>query len=110
MARELDKDTFETAIADSAKKPMFIDFWGPKCSHCLALMPSVEALAEKYADKVDLCKVNIQGNRRVAMALKVMGLPAFLFFKDGAEVESLRLGGDSVTAEQIEANINALLG
>ena len=110
MALELTKDTFEAAIADSAKKPMFMDFWGPKCSHCLALMPSVEALAEKYADKADLCKVNISGNRRVAMALKVMGLPAFLFFKGGAEVAELRLGGDSVTIEQIEKNLQTLLG
>lgn len=69
-------------------------------------MPSVEALAEKYADKVDLCKVNIAGGRRVAMALKVMSLPSFLFFKDGAEVA--RLSGDTVTIEQIEENVKKL--
>ncbi|EEX48295.1 MULTISPECIES: thioredoxin family protein [Jonquetella] len=109
MAVELTKDTFEEAIANSAKKPMFMDFWGPKCTHCLALMPSVEKLAEKVADKVDLCKVNISGNRRVAMALKVMSLPSFLFFKDGKEVEDLRLTGDTVTIEQIEANVNKIM-
>lgn len=106
MATELTKDTFQAAIEASKNKPMFMDFWGPKCTHCLALMPSVEALAEKYADKVDLCKVNISGNRRVAMALKVMSLPSFLFFKDGAEVA--RLSGDTVTIEQIEENVKKI--
>lgn len=109
MAVELTRETYEAAIADSAKKPMFMDFWGPKCTHCLALMPSVMELAEKYADKADLCKVNIQGNRRVAMALKVMSLPAFLFFKDGAEVKDLRLSGDTVTIEAIEENLKKIL-
>ena len=51
MAVELTKETYEAAIEASKNKPMFMDFWGPKCTHCLALMPSVEALAEKYADK-----------------------------------------------------------
>ena len=106
MAVELTKETYEAAIEASKNKPMFMDFWGPKCTHCLALMPSVEALAEKYADKVDLCKVNIAGGRRVAMALKVMSLPSFLFFKDGAEVA--RLSGDRVTIEQIEENVKKL--
>ncbi len=110
MATELTKDTFEAAIEASKNKPMFMDFWGPKCTHCLALMPSVMELAEKYADKVDLCKVNISGNRRVAMALKVMSLPSFLFFKDGAEMADLRLSGDSVTIEQIEENVKKICG
>lgn len=108
MARELTKDDFQDAIAASANKPMFMDFWGPKCTHCLALMPSVMELAEKYADKADLCKVNIAGGRRVAMALKVMSLPSFLFFKGGAEVPELRLTGDTVTIEQIEENLKKI--
>ncbi len=110
MARDLDKEAIEAAIAGSAQKPLCIDFWGPKCSHCLALMPAVEALAEKYAHAVDLCKVNIQGNRRAALTLKVMGLPAFLFFKDGVEVAALRLSGEAATAQRVEANLQALIG
>lgn len=109
MAVELTKENFEEAIAASASKPMFMDFWGPKCTHCLALMPSVEALAEEMADKVDLTKVNVSGNRRVAMALKVMSLPSFLFFKDGKELEDLRLTGDSVTIEQIREHLNKII-
>ncbi len=107
MAVELTRETFQAAIDASKEKPMFMDFWGPKCSHCLALMPGVEALAEKYADKVDLTKVNVSGGRRVAMALKVMTLPSFLFFKDGTEIA--RLSGESVTLEQIEDNIKKLI-
>jgi thioredoxin 1 len=103
---ELDKDTFDAEVKES-DLPVVVDFWGPKCTHCLALMPGVEKLAEEFDGKVKFCKVNIQGNRRVAIAHKVMGLPAFLFWNGGEE--KARMSGDAVTIEQIKAEIEKLL-
>ena len=103
---ELDKDTFDAEVKES-DLPVVVDFWGPKCTHCLALMPGVEKLAEEFDGKVKFCKVNIQGNRRVAIANKVMGLPAFLFWNGGEE--KARMSGDAVTIDQIKAEIEKLL-
>ncbi|SMG20961.1 thioredoxin family protein [Dethiosulfovibrio salsuginis] len=103
---ELDKDTFDAEVKES-DIPVLVDFWGPKCTHCLALMPGVEELAKEYDGKVKFCKVNIQGNRRVAISLKVMGLPAFLFWKGGEE--QARISGDSVTIDQIRQELDKLL-
>lgn len=53
------------------------------------------------------CSVDVSENRRVAINNKVMALPTFLFWKDGAEVA--RISGGDVTLEKIRENVEALL-
>ena len=102
---EIDKDSFEKEVEQSAE-PVVLDFWGPQCGPCLALMPDVEKLAESYAGKVKFGKVNVAGNRRLCIQLKVMSVPTFLFYK-GGECKD-RLSGDEVTLEAIKAKADAL--
>jgi len=103
---EVDKDNFEAEV-EKSELPVTLDFWGPQCGPCLALMPDVEKLAKKFAGKAKFGKVNVVGNRRLCIQLKVMSVPAFLFFKDGECRD--RLSGDEVTLEAIEAKIQALI-
>ena len=97
-------DTFGTLAGEGA---VLVDIWGPDCRPCLALMPAVESLAERYRDRVRFVKVNAPENRKVCRDLRVAGLPAYLTMRDGVEVE--RLTGNGTTAEQIEAAIGRLL-
>lgn len=103
---EIDKDNFESEVTGSAI-PVVLDFWGPQCGPCLALMPDVEKLAESYGDKLKICKVNVAGNRRLCIGLKVMSVPTFLFYKGGECVD--RLAGDEVSLEAIKARADQLL-
>ena len=103
---ELTKENFDAEVKESAQ-PVLVDFWGPKCGPCMALLPGVETMAEEYEGKVKFCSVDVSQNRRVAIANKVMGIPAFLFWKDGAEVA--RISGGDVTLEKIKENVEALL-
>ena len=103
---EIDKDNFESEVTQSAT-PVVLDFWGPQCGPCLALMPDVEKLAESYAGKIKVCKVNVAGNRRMCINLKVMSVPTFLFFKGGEVID--RLSGDDVSIEAIKAKADTLL-
>ena len=103
---ELDKDNFEAEVTESAI-PVVLDFWGPQCGPCLALMPDVEKLAESYDGKIKFCKVNVAGNRRMCISLKVMSVPSILFYK-GGEIQD-RLVGDDVSIEAIKAKADALL-
>ena len=103
---EIDKDNFESEVTGSAT-PVVLDFWGPQCGPCLALMPDVEKLAESYGGKLKICKVNVAGNRRLCISLKVMSVPTFLFFKGGECVD--RLAGDEVSLEAIKAKADELL-
>ena len=104
---EIDKDNFESEVTQAAT-PVVLDFWGPQCGPCLALMPDVEKLAESYGDKLKICKINVAGNRRMCITLKVMSVPTFLFFKGGECID--RLSGDEVGIETIKAKADALLG
>ncbi len=102
---EITNENFEQEVVRSSQLVM-IDFWGPQCSPCLALMPKVEALAERCGDRMKLTKVEAPKNRRLCLNLKVMSLPTFLFYRDGKEVE--RLTG-TVTIEGIEDSLKKLL-
>ncbi len=88
MAVEVGSDTFEQEVLQ-ADKPVLIDFWGPQCRPCLALMPQIESLEKNYGEKVKFTKVDASRNRRLCLNLKVMSLPTFLFFKNGQEVDRL---------------------
>lgn len=95
---EINSDSFEQEVLRSSQ-PVLLDFWGPRCGPCLALMPKVEALSERYGEKVKLARIEAPGNRRLCLTLKVLSLPTFLFFKNGKEVG--RLSGD-VTIQSVE--------
>jgi len=87
--------------------PVLLDFWGPQCAHCLALMPVVESLAERFAGRLAVYKIDSRPNWRVAVNLKVMSLPTFLVFIRGEE--RARLTGN-ITPEQLEDTITQILG
>ena len=104
---EINKDNF-TDLVENAQVPVVLDFWGPQCGPCLALMPDVEKLADSFAGKVNFCKVNVAENRRLCVQLKVMSVPTFLFYVDGECKD--RLSGDEVTLEAIKAKTAAIAG
>jgi thioredoxin 1 len=106
MAVEVNADTFDKEVVQS-DIPVLVDFWGPACVPCLALMPHVEGLGEKYGEKLKVTKLDASKNRRLCLNLKVLVLPTFLFYKGGKEMD--RLTGDSLTIEDIEEAVKKLL-
>ena len=94
MAIELNRDNYEIEVLQ-AKEPVMVDFWGPQCRPCLALMPTVEQLEKEYADRLKVAKVNATENRMLCAKLRVLGLPAYLFYKDGIEIN--RLVGEQIS-------------
>ena len=102
---ELTTENFEQEVM-KFPQPVLVDFWGPQCGPCLALMPHVEALSEKFQGRVKMAKVEAPKSRRLCLNLKVMGLPTFLLFKEGKEVD--RLTGN-VTLRLIEDVLKKVL-
>jgi len=102
---EINNDSFDQEVLQSSQ-PVLVDFWGPQCTPCLALMPKVQALAERYGDKVKITKVEAPKNRRLCLTLKVLSLPTFLFFRNGKEVH--RLSGN-ITIQSIEDCLKKML-
>ena len=98
----VNKENFDLEVLQ-AENVVMVDWWGPKCEHCMELMPSVEELAEKYQEKMKFCSVDTSGNRRLAISQKVLGLPAILFYRGGAKVDEL--SGQEIQPEDIETKI-----
>ena len=98
----LEKDTFEAEVLE-AEGYVFVDFWSQGCEPCKALMPDVHALAEKYADGMKFCSMDITKARRLAIKQKVLGLPTMTIYKDGAKVEEITK--EEVTVASIEEMI-----
>lgn len=97
----VDKENFEAEVL-KAEGLVVVDFWGTNCEPCKALMPSVEAIAERYADKAKFCKLNTAENRRLAISQKVLGLPTIAFYRNGEKIAEVT--GD-VTPEKIEEEL-----
>jgi thioredoxin 1 len=107
MAVEVNKDNYEAEVLQSGL-PVMVDFWGPQCGPCLALMPAVEDLEHEYAGKIKVAKLNAAaGNRMLCAKLRVLGLPSFLFYKNGVEVK--RLSGEQLTKKDIEEAIKEVI-
>jgi putative thioredoxin len=78
---------FETdVIAASHSRGVVVDFWAPWCGPCHQLTPILERVAERYADDVDLVKLNVDDAPQLAARYRVQGIPAVKAFKGGKPV------------------------
>jgi thioredoxin 1 len=64
-----------------------VDFFASWCQPCKALTPLIEAVAEEYAGKLDVKKVDIDNAQETAMRFGIQGVPTVILFKNGQEVD-----------------------
>jgi thioredoxin 1 len=69
--------------------PVLVDFWAEWCGPCKRLAPTVDALADEYAGKVRVGKLNVDDNPNTASKFQIRGIPTILIFKGGQIVESV---------------------
>ena len=86
MAATFTDSNFEMEVLKSNKLSV-IDFWAPWCGPCLALGPTVEALAKEYEGKVNIGKVNVDENSNLSVTYGITSIPCILFIKDGKVVD-----------------------
>ena len=85
MAKVATVATFKDII--SGPKPVMVDFWAVWCGPCRMLSPTVDELAETYADKIDVVKCNVDDCQEIAMGYGIRSIPTLLFFKNGEVVD-----------------------
>jgi thioredoxin 1 len=76
---------FEKAVLQSSL-PVIVDFWAPWCGPCKMVAPILENLAEEYAGKLIVAKVNTDDNPEWAGKFGVQGIPTMLFVSQGQVV------------------------
>jgi thioredoxin 1 len=64
-------------------KPVLVDFWAEWCGPCRMMAPSVEAVADEYADRAKVGKLNVDENQSVTSRYQIRGIPTLLVFKNG---------------------------
>ena len=106
MDVEVNKENFQQVVVEPGI-PTLVDFWGPRCARCFALMPAVEKLAEENKDRLRLIKIDASKNRRLCLNLRLLSLPSFLFYRDGEE--KMRLAGNDITEKDLKHAVENLL-
>ena len=90
MEIKLNKDNFEAEVLKS-EKPVLVDFWATWCGPCRMLAPALESIAEAYADKMVVGKVNVDEEMELAIQYKIVSIPALYLFENG-EVKAKTIG------------------
>ena len=88
MAMKLTSGNFETEVYQS-EIPVLVDFYADWCGPCKAMAPVVETLADEYAGKAKVGKMNTDENQDIAMEYGIMSIPTFLVFKGGKVVNKM---------------------
>lgn len=101
----LHDSTFKANVLDS-EKPAIVDFWATWCGPCKMQAPIIEKIAQKYASKVLVGKLDVDSAPKTAQAYGVTAIPTLVLFKNGHEVKRfVGLQQEETLVQAIETNL-----
>jgi thioredoxin 1 len=90
---ELTDQNFEQEVLKS-DQPVLVDFWAVWCAPCRMVAPTVEAIAQEYAGRAKVGKLNVDDNLAVTSRYNIRGIPTLMLFKNG-QVQEQWVGATS---------------
>ncbi len=101
MAMQVNERNFEDEVLQS-DIPVLVDFWAPWCGPCKAIGPVIDELAEEYADRVKIVKMNVDDNPTTPGKYSIRAIPTLILFKGGEIV-------DQVTGAVAKSNLEQMM-
>lgn len=95
--------SFDQEVLQSSE-PVLVDYWADWCGPCKMIAPILDELADEYAGKVRIAKLNIDENPQTPPKYGIRGIPTLMLFKDG-NVEATKVG--AVSKSQLTAFIDS---
>jgi thioredoxin 1 len=95
--------SFESDVRKS-DVPVLVDYWAEWCGPCRMIAPILDEIAQTYAGRLKVAKVNVDENQEISTKFQIRGIPTLMIFKDG-DVVATKVG--AVSKSQLAAFVDA---
>jgi thioredoxin 1 len=97
---EITDENFEAEVKNGTG-PVLLDFWAEWCMPCKMLAPVIDEIADEFAGKIKVGKLDTDNARDAALQFDISAIPTLILFNNGEVVNrfvGLQQKGDLVTA------------
>lgn len=98
-------ESFEAEVL-KADRPVLVDYWAEWCGPCRMIAPILDEIAGEYADRVKICKLNVDENQNTPPKYGIRGIPTLMLFRNG-NVEATKVG--ALSKSQLVAFLDSSL-
>ncbi len=84
--QHLTSEEFDAVVVGS-EMPAVVDFWAEWCGPCQMIAPAVQQLANEFAGRAVVAKLNADDYPEILGRYGIMGIPTLIYFKGGKEVD-----------------------
>ena len=103
LIKHISDSSFEADVL-KADKPVLVDYWAEWCGPCKMIAPALDQVAQEYAGRLKVAKLNIDENQATPPKFGIRGIPTLMIFKNG-NVEATKVG--ALSKSQLNAFIDS---
>ena len=87
-AIEMNNELFENKVLGGSE-PVLVEFWAPWCVYCRRIAPALDKVAQQYAGKLTVAKINIDDEPILAAREQIEVIPTLIIYQNGQVLGSI---------------------